>query len=395
MKVPQKELADRMERFRAEMDVADPGWEACVIFSKVNLYYFTGTRQDGMLVILRDGEPILWVRRSYERALDESLFGDIRPMNSYRDAAGQYKSFPGRVYMETEVVPLALAQRFQKYFPYERVLPVDSYIAKVRSVKSAYELEMMRKSGEIHRRVMEDIVPQLLREGISEAEFSAELYAAMVREGHHGITRFAMFDTEMPFGQVGFGVNSLYPTYFNGPGGNLGLSPAVPLLGSRERKLRKGDLVFVDVGCGYAGYHTDKTNIYVFGAELPAQAAEAHRRCVEVQNEAASMLKPGVTPAEIYGEILGELDERFLENFMGFGNRRVKFLGHGIGLQTDETPVIAKGFDEPLREGMLFAVEPKKGIEGVGMVGIENTFLVTKDGGVSITGSRFEPIRVQ
>jgi len=395
MKVPQKELADRMERFRAEMDAADPGWEACVIFSKVNLYYFTGTRQDGMLVILRDGEPILWVRRSYERALDESLFGDIRPMNSYRDAAGQYKSFPGRVYMETEVVPLALAQRFQKYFPYERVLPVDSYIAKVRSVKSAYELEMMRKSGEIHRRVMEDIVPQLLREGISEAEFSAELYAAMVREGHHGITRFAMFDTEMPFGQVGFGVNSLYPTYFNGPGGNLGLSPAVPLLGSRERKLRKGDLVFVDVGCGYAGYHTDKTNIYVFGAELPAQAAEAHRRCVEVQNEAASMLKPGVTPAEIYGEILGELDERFLENFMGFGNRRVKFLGHGIGLQTDETPVIAKGFDEPLREGMLFAVEPKKGIEGVGMVGIENTFLVTKDGGVSITGSRFEPIRVQ
>lgn len=387
MKVPQNELTSRLERFRAEMNSADPEWEACVIFSKTNLYYFTGTRQDGMLIIPRESEPILWVRRSYERALDESLFADIRQMNSYRDAAGCYKAFPECVYMETEVVPLALAQRFQKYFPYQRVLSADAQIAKIRSVKSGYELELMRRSGEIHRRVMEEIVPQLLHEGISEAEFSAELYSAMVREGHHGITRFGMFDTEMPFGQIAFGVNSLYPTYFNGPGGSIGLSPAVPLLGSRERTLKKGDLVFVDVGCGYGGYHTDKTTVYVFGGELSGSAADAHMRCVEIQNKAASMLKPGVTPAEIYSEIMSGLDEHFLENFMGFGSRSVKFLGHSIGLQTDETPVIAKGFNEPLCEGMLFAIEPKKGIEGVGMVGIENTFLVTKDGGVSITGN--------
>jgi len=394
MKVPQNELTGRLERFRAEMYATDPEWEACVIFSKTNLYYFTGTRQDGMLIIPREGEPILWVRRSYERAADESLFADIRPMNSYRDAAACYKAFPQCVYMETEIVPLAMAQRFQKYFPYQKALSADAQIAKIRSVKSEYELELMKRSGEIHRRVMEDIVPQLLHEGISEAEFSAELYAAMVREGHHGITRFGMFDTEMPFGQIGFGVNSLYPTYFNGPGGSLGMSPAVPLLGSRERTLKKGDLVFVDVGCGYGGYHTDKTTVYIFGGELSGSAAEAHRRCVEIQNKAASMLKPGVTPAEIYSEIMGGLDERFLKNFMGFGSRSVKFLGHGIGLQTDETPVIAMGFNEPLCEGMLFAIEPKKGIEGVGMVGIENTFLVTKDGGVSITGVTSEPIEI-
>jgi Xaa-Pro aminopeptidase len=71
---------------------------------------------------------------------------------------------------------------------------------------------------------------------------------------------------------------------------------------------------------------------------------------------------------------------------MGFGGRRVQFLGHGIGLEVDEMPVIASGFDEPLEEGMTIALEPKKGIEGVGMVGIENTFVVTPGGGRPITG---------
>ena len=72
---------------------------------------------------------------------------------------------------------------------------------------------------------------------------------------------------------------------------------------------------------------------------------------------------------------------------MGFGARKVKFLGHGIGLTIDELPVIANGFDEPIQEGMVFAVEPKKGIPKIGMVGIENTFIVTPTGGRNITGN--------
>jgi len=83
---------------------------------------------------------------------------------------------------------------------------------------------------------------------------------------------------------------------------------------------------------------------------------------------------------------MDSLDEKFHQNFMGFGKRKVKFLGHGIGLQVDEMPVIAEGFNEPLKEGMVLALEPKKGIENVGMVGIENTFIVTGQGGKCITG---------
>jgi Xaa-Pro aminopeptidase len=98
------------------------------------------------------------------------------------------------------------------------------------------------------------------------------------------------------------------------------------------------------------------------------------------------MLKPGSVPSEIYVDIMSGLKPEFIENFMGFGKRTVKFLGHGIGLTIDEIPVIAKGFDEPLQEGIVLALEPKKGIIGIGMVGIENTFLVTPKGGRCITG---------
>lgn len=388
-KVPLTELEFRMTRFRTRMDASNPDWEIAVIFSKINIYYFTGTMQDGMLIIPKNGEATFWVRRSYERALDESLFSNIEPMNSFRDAAGsvsKVSELPDTVYLETEVVPLALYQRFQKYFPFKNVKSVDSQIAAVRAVKSEYELSLLREAGRIHQHVLEDLVPEMLREGMSEASLATELFSVLVEEGHHGACRFGMFDTEMILGNVCFGESSIYPTYFNGPGGKLGLCPAAPLLGSRDRKLREGDLVFVDVGCGVDGYHTDKTTTYMFGSSLPQYAINLHNKCVDIQNEAAAMLKPGAIPSEIYNTIMNELDEEFLQNFMGFGNRKVKFLGHGVGLLIDETPVIADGFDEPLEEGMVFALEPKKGIENIGMVGIENTFIVTAEGGECITG---------
>lgn len=381
------ELQTRMNAFRTRMDISNPGWEIAVVFSKINLYYFTGTMQEGMLMIPREDQAVFWVRRSFERAQDESLFPVIKPMGSFRDAAAMMGKLPDTVYIETEVVPVALYQRFQKYFPFKKIKPADMQIAAIRAVKSPYELSLMKKSGEIHRHVLEERVPSILKEGVSEAEFAAELYSIMIEEGHHGVSRFAMFDTEIVLGHICFGESSIYPSYFNGPGGNYGMSPAVPVLGSRERKLKKGDLVFVDIGCGVDGYHTDKTMTYMFGKPISDKATDAHHQCVDIQNRIAAMLKPGSAPADIYKTIMNGLSPEFLKNFMGFGDRRVKFLGHGIGLVIDELPVIAEGFHELLQEGMVFALEPKKGIEDVGMVGTENTFLVTPEGGQCLTGN--------
>ncbi len=394
LRVPLKELNSRIERFRKQMDNDNPAWEITTVFSKINLYYFTGTMQEGVLFIPRQNEAVFWVRRSYERAAEESLFPVIKPMESYRDAAVTMKNLPDTVYLEKEIVPIGMLQRFQKYFPFTVIEAADPQISKVRSIKSGYELALMEQSGKIHQRVTEELVPGLLREGMSELEFFTDLYSVLIHEGHHGVARFGMFDTESILGQIAFGESSIYPTSFNGPGGNYGISPAVPIHGSRNRKLRKGDLVFVDIGCGVEGYHTDKTMTYMFGESLNDEAIKIHLQCVEIQNNVAAMLKPGSIPSVIYNEILGVLDQGFLENFMGFGSRKVKFLGHGIGLTIDEMPVIANGFDEPIQEGMVFAVEPKKGIPHVGMVGIENTFIVTPSGGRNITGDHPGLIKV-
>ncbi|HJX56746.1 MAG TPA: Xaa-Pro peptidase family protein [Methanoregula sp.] len=385
-KVPLSELTDRLIRFRHLMDARHPDWEIAIIFSKLNLYYFTGTMQDGMLLVPRHGEACLWVRRSFERAEDESLFPRILQMRSYRDAAASMTTIPDTVYLETEQVPLALFRRLQKHFPFRDVVSIDKEILQVRSVKSPYELALMEQAGDIHRRVLEDLAPEILREGMSEAAFTSELYSLMVSEGHHGIVRFGTFESEIILGLIGFGESSLYPTYLDSPGGNAGMSPAVPLFGSRDRKLRDGDLVFVDIGCGFHGYHTDKTMTYVFGRALPDEAVAIHRKCVEIQDAVIPLLKPGAVPSQIYETIMATLEPAFLENFMGYGNRNVQFLGHGIGLEIAENPVIARGFDDPLEEGMVIAIEPKKGIRGIGMVGIENTFIVTPAGGRSITG---------
>jgi Xaa-Pro dipeptidase len=278
-------------------------------------------------------------------------------------------------------------QRFRKHFTCREVASLDAQVAKVRAIKSSYELGLIARAGEMHRRVMEELVPGLLREGLSEAELGGELFAVMIREGHQGLVRFGGFGAETSVGLIGFGESSLTPTSMDSPGGFLGMGPAAPVLGSATRKLRQGDLVFLDTGCGVEGYHTDKTLTYSFGQAPAREVAALHERCLEIELRAAAMLKPGAIPSEIYATVLKSLDPEFQKHFMGYGARRAAFLGHGIGLQIDEPPVIAKGFDEPLAEGMVIALEPKRGVPGVGMVGSENTYLVTAGGGKSLTGN--------
>jgi Xaa-Pro aminopeptidase len=385
MNVPLAELEDRLKRFRARMDRTQPGWEMAAITGKVPLYYFTGTMPDGLLLIPRGKDAVFWVRQSYERAVDESFFADLRKMRSYRDVAAGMGKIPREMFLETDSMPIAQLQRMQKHLPFTDVKAVDPEVSMVRARKSPYELSLMERAGKIHRHVFEDLVPGMLVEGIDEVTFACNLYSVMVNEGHQGIIRFGMFN-EMLLGQIGFGTSSICPICVDTPGGVSGMHPSVPQMGSRERKLSKGDLVVIDTGCGYNGYQTDKTLSYMFGRPIPDAAIREHFRCVEIMDTMASMLIPGAIPSEIYRTIMAGLEPAFLTNFMGFADRRVRFLGHGTGLWIDETPVIAEGFEEPLEEGMVFALEPKKGIPDVGLVGIENTFVVTPQGGRSLTG---------
>ena len=394
MELTLQELENRRSRFCSVMTAAFPDWDTAIIVSKINLYYFTGTMQDALLLIYRDDRCACFIRRSFDRAKLESPLQDIYPMNSYRDAAQAVDAKLGNVYIEGDTLPYAMVERLRKYFQMDKIGNSEPIIRNIRAVKSPFELYWIEKSGKAHYELLTEDVPALLKEGVSEAEFTGCLFDRMMRRGYQGLTRFAMFQTEIVIGQIGFGVNSLFPTSFNGPGGNKGHSPSVPVGGEPNRRLKKGDLVFIDLGFGINGYHSDKTQIYMFGAKPSDEAMRVQQACIDVANRAAGRLKPGEIPSCIYRDCIDSLPDVLRRGFMGYGKHCVKFLGHGVGLHIDEFPVIASGFDEPLEENMVIALEPKKGLDGIGLLGVEDMYVVTPSGGRCVTGGGCEIIVV-
>lgn len=391
MRTPTKqELENRIALLLKQLK--KQGFDTAIIVGSVNQYYFTGTIQNGLL-LLKDGNAYYFVRKSYNRAKTESPLDIVYKINSYRDMLNFIGPDMGKTFIETEIMPLAILQRIKKYFTIDDIHPIDKIILGIRAVKSEYEIELIKESARQHKHLCEHIIPGILKEGMSETDFAGKLYEQMLKMGHHGVSRFSMFQMEMIIGQFGFGESSLYPTNFDGPGGMRGMYPAVPIIGSRERLLKKGDLVFVDIGYGYMGYHSDKTQIYSYGTPPPKHAEKVHNACIGVLKKAEALLRIGSKASEIYAESMQDLPDLLSKNFMGYGER-VKFLGHGVGLNIDEWPVIANKFDMPLEENMVIALEPKCAIDEVGMVGVEETYLIKPSMAECLTGGASEIIVV-
>lgn len=384
--VPAGELEARLERFRRAMDAAHPGWEMAAVNHKVAMYYFTGTIQEGVLLI-RPQDAVFWVRRSFERACNESHFSDIRPMHSFREAAAFYGSAPKVMYVETKKATLDWERMLHKYFAFEELCSFDSVLQDLRMVKSEYELKQMEQSGAIHETVLDIVAPKLIRGGISEAQLAIALYSEMVQGGSHGTARFNQALGEEAVGIASFGKSGLVRTGFDGPGGTDGTCIAVQSIGNAFRKLQPGRLVYLDIPCGFDGYHTDKTVVYYYGDlakdEQSKHLMEAQQRCLELEQEVVRLMVPGEPIENLYLRTMDKFDNIYGDAFMNGG----KFLGHSIGLVMDEAPAIAKGFKQPLQPGMTFAVEPKVALPGLGMVGTENTYVVTENGARSLTGS--------
>lgn len=384
--VPASELEARLERFRRAMDAAHPGWEMAAVNHKVAMYYFTGTIQEGVLLI-RPQDAVFWVRRSFERACNESHFSDIRPMHSFREAAAFYGSAPKVMYVETKKATLDWERMLHKYFAFEELGSFDSVLQDLRMVKSEYELKQMEQSGAIHETVLDIVAPKLIHGGISEAQLAIAIYSEMVQRGSHGTARFNQALGEEAVGIASFGKSGLVRTGFDGPGGTDGTCIAVQSIGNAFRKLQSGRLVYLDIPCGFDGYHTDKTVVYYYGDlakdEQSKHLIEAQQRCLELEQEVVRLMVPGEPIENLYLRTMDKFDNIYGDAFMNGG----KFLGHSIGLVMDEAPAIAKGFKQPLQPGMTFAVEPKIALPGLGMVGTENTYVVTENGARSLTGS--------
>lgn len=380
-----QEIEERIKRLYERINTGNSEWDAAAVVGRVNQYYLTGTMQDGLFVLKRDGSYAHFVRKSYARAQDECLV-PLYPMSSYRDITDFLGGKAEKLYIDKDVATITVMERVQKAFDTEEFLPLDRILQQTRAVKSEHELQLIRHSGKLHAKLLDEVVPSLLEEGMDEAALTARIYPEMIALGYHGVSRFAMYQTEMIVGQIAFGENSIYPTSFDGPGGMKGMSAAVPIIGDRGRKLRRGDIVFVDIGFGCGGYHSDRTQIYMYREKPDDELVRLHRRCLAIERQAAAMLKPGVPASDIYRDTVLKEDPEFLRNFMGLGGDAVRFLGHGVGACIDEYPVLAPGFDVPLEKNMVLALEPKKSLPGIGIVGVEDTYIVTEAGGECITG---------
>lgn len=380
-----KELETRIKALHAALAQAVPSFDTALVAGRVNQLYLTNTMQDALFVLKRDGSAFLYVRRSFERAQAECPLDIVRPMSTYRDISSSISPEFGSTNIDMDIITVSVMERLKKYFKMDQVRALDQVMLNLRAVKSPRELSVITRSGRLHRQLLEEIVPSLLREGMSEAEFHGEVLSAMMKLGYHGASRFSMFQSEMAGGQIGFGENSVYPTSFDGPGGMMGTGPAAPAAGSSRRYLKKGDLVFADIGFGVDGYHSDKTQVYSFGAPPGEDIMKIHQACMDVQKRCAERLVAGAIPSRIYADIMDNLPACLSLGFMGIG-RSVNFIGHGVGLVINEMPVIAKGFDEPLAENMVVALEPKCGIPGVGTVGVEDTYIVKSGCSECVTG---------
>lgn len=388
--VPRDEVYSRIGRAARALQKA--GLDALFVTDPVNLLYFTGTLQSGLLYLPARGEPVFFVRRSLERANLESPlekkvgYVSFREVKPYFEKNGCSAALVG---IEEAAVTLGLFRLLQKNLPETVFRDAGDILSGVRALKSPYEIAKIRRAGEISREVMA-LIPSKLKAGITEWELGLKLYPEISDRGRCCFPRLAFGTGEFCFGNICFGDSSLYPSRFDGPGGLAGKSAACPYMGS-DRRLEKGDLVYIDLVFPFEEYCVDKTRVFSMGA--PAEEAlRAHAQCLLIQAETAKRMSPGAAPSAIYSEVMARFVEQpgFQDHFMGYAGNQVKFLGHGLGMTVNEYPVIAKKFDEPLLENMVIALEPKKAIPGLGMVGVENTFLITREGAENLTADSDE-----
>jgi Xaa-Pro dipeptidase len=373
------EIYDRVQRLQKRLSAL--GLDGALIVEKTDLYYFSGTKQDGHLFIPVEGEPVLMVRRDFERGVSESPLEEILPFTGYSVLPHLISKgddvYPRRMGLEMDVLPATRYFLYQKLFPKTELVDVSRLIRETRMVKSEYEIARIRAAAEMADGMYEN-VPEFLATARTELELSIWVEAYYRKRGHPGIVPTRGFNLDAIYGHIMAGRNAAMPSASPGPTGGSGLG-AFYSQGAGWGKIEPHTPILIDYCANLNGYVADSTRIFSVG-DLNPHLVDAHGVMLEIQETLMRLGVPGARAEDLYRAALAIVEKNgLMEGFMGFP-KGVPFVAHGIGLELDEWPVIGKGSQTCLEAGMVIAMEPKVVFPGEGVVGIENTLLVTENG---------------
>lgn len=374
---PKEELQNRIKQLRKNME--KKGIAFSIILQNVDLFYFAGTVQKGVLVISVDHDPILFIERNIDRAVVETGL-EIIPIKRDRDVSDiltEKGISRGMCGMELDVVPVSVFERWRSLLGFESFTDVWPLIRDLRIVKSPFEIIQVKRSGNVCDHVFEK-AKDVVREGAREVDIAAFLEAEGRRVGHQGFLRMRGLNQEMMNLYITHGRSGTIPSSGDVPIAGAGVTHAIAQ-GPSLNRIERGVPVVIDYGGGYNGYITDETRPFVVG-ELKERFRKPYEVAKEIVEDATAFGREGIDGTELFNRAEAKAKKAGLhEYFMGFGPGKVSFVGHGLGLEINELPVITPRHHIILQEGMVFAFEPKFIFPGEGAIGIEVDYIVRKD----------------
>lgn len=367
--------------------------DAVIIVQNADLFYFTGTVQSGNLYVPASGQPLYMVRKEAARARMECGLREVLPFASMKEIPGILSQYgyqlPQRIGMELDVLPVNFYERYRTVFPNAHISDVTPLIRKVRMIKSHYEIHLMKEAADqvdqVYRRAHE-----VIKVGMTDLDLAAELEFTARKDGHQGLIRMRGFNSELFYAQIVSGADSAVPSYCDTPLGGLGLNPSFGQ-GAGLKRIEAHEPIIVDFGSCVDGYLSDQTRVFSVGT-VSDKLSRAYDDMRELQELMVKMVATDVSWGAVYDECLQRAVEMgYADSFMGALGAQVSFIGHGLGVEIDEFPFIARGFRDQLFEvGMAFAFEPKVVFPGEGAIGIENTYYLSNEGLKRLTYSSDE-----
>jgi Xaa-Pro dipeptidase len=378
--VPAIEIESRIARL--QLNLQQQHLDGTLILQNCDRFYFSGTIQQSHLYVPVVGHPILMVRKSIDRAQAESPIKTIVPLTSPKKIPEILKSqglaVPLRLGMELDVLPVNLFKTYEYIFQGPDIVDISPALRLLRAVKSQYEIEIITQAAGLSDQLATHAA-EILRAGMTELELAGLVEGYARKLGHQGIIRMRLWGGELFYGHLLAGASAAVPSYLASPTGGSAANPAVAQ-GAGFARIIANQPILLDYVFALNGYISDHTRIFAVDS-LPDDLLAAHAAMLQIQARIKKEARPGVSAGYLYDLAVHMASQAgYEEHFMGAEAQRILFIGHGVGLELDEFPFLAKGQEMPLQENMVLALEPKLVFPGQGVVGIENTHVVTKDG---------------